>query len=199
MIGTSAGIRRRAAGASPRKAARMKPRAPTAAGPTLAAVRRAGKAATEARKAERWEEAIDLYGKAVKLRPTTPKVSGTRDRVLLARPVRRVPRRVPACHAATPKNGAAYAFLGLCEFGLKDYDRALQHLVQSRILGVGDKGTQGRRPLPHGDPHDAHRAVRPGDADAGRVRRGGERQPADHRGHGHRDAAHGDAAERSAA
>ena len=37
-----------------------------------------------------------------------------------------------------PKNGAAYAFLGLCEFGLKDYERSLQHLLQSRILGVGD-------------------------------------------------------------
>ncbi len=37
-----------------------------------------------------------------------------------------------------PKNGAAYAFLGLCEFGLKEYDRSLQHLLQSRILGVGD-------------------------------------------------------------
>ena len=37
-----------------------------------------------------------------------------------------------------PKNGAAYAFLGLCEFGLKEYDRALEHLLQSRILGVGD-------------------------------------------------------------
>jgi predicted Zn-dependent protease len=28
--------------------------------------------------------------------------------------------------------------LGLCEFGVKDYDRSLQHLLQSRILGVGD-------------------------------------------------------------
>ena len=37
-----------------------------------------------------------------------------------------------------PKNGAAFAFLGLCEFGLKDYDRSLQHLLQSRLLGVGD-------------------------------------------------------------
>src|SRR4029453_13909513 len=37
-----------------------------------------------------------------------------------------------------PKNGGGNAFLGLCEFGAKDYDRALQHLLQSRILGVGD-------------------------------------------------------------
>jgi tetratricopeptide (TPR) repeat protein len=37
-----------------------------------------------------------------------------------------------------PKNGAAYAFLGLCEFGLKEYDRSLQFLLMSRQLGVGD-------------------------------------------------------------
>jgi tetratricopeptide (TPR) repeat protein len=42
-----------------------------------------------------------------------------------------------------PKNGAAYAFLGLCEFGLKDYDRSLQHLLTSRILGVGDTADLG--------------------------------------------------------
>ena len=37
-----------------------------------------------------------------------------------------------------PKNGAGFAFLGLCEFGVKEYDRSLQHLLQSRILGIGD-------------------------------------------------------------
>ena len=42
-----------------------------------------------------------------------------------------------------PKNGAAYAFLGLCEFGTKEYDKSLQHLMQSRVLGVGDTGELG--------------------------------------------------------
>jgi tetratricopeptide (TPR) repeat protein len=97
------------------------------------------KAATEARQAERWEEAIDLYGKALKLKPAY--VEGywyqgtayytlddfTRCREMFRKVVR-----------LAPKNGAAYAFLGLCEFGVKDYERALQHLLQSRILGVGD-------------------------------------------------------------
>jgi tetratricopeptide (TPR) repeat protein len=97
------------------------------------------KQATEARQAERWEEAIALYAKTVKLRPTyvegywyqgtayysLDKFAECRDRF---RDVRRL----------APKNGAASAFLGLCEFGLKDYDRALQHLLQSRVLGVGD-------------------------------------------------------------
>jgi tetratricopeptide (TPR) repeat protein len=96
-------------------------------------------AATDARKAERWEEAIALYAKAVKLKPdyveghwyqgtayyTLDKYTECRDTF------RRVLR-------LAPKNGAAFAFLGLCEFELKDYDRALQHLLQSRIHGVGD-------------------------------------------------------------
>jgi tetratricopeptide (TPR) repeat protein len=37
-----------------------------------------------------------------------------------------------------PKNGAGYAFLGLCEFGQRDFDRSLQHLLQAQLLGVGD-------------------------------------------------------------
>jgi tetratricopeptide (TPR) repeat protein len=97
------------------------------------------KRATEARRAERWEEAIALYAQTVKLRPnyvegywyqgtayySLDKFTECRDRF---RDVLRL----------APKNGAAFAFLGLCEFGLKDYDRSLQHLLQSRILGVGD-------------------------------------------------------------
>jgi tetratricopeptide (TPR) repeat protein len=95
--------------------------------------------AREARQAERWEEAIALYAKAVKLRPTyvegywyqgtayysLDKFTECRDRF---RDVLRL----------APQNGAAFAFLGLCEFGLKNYDRALPHLLQSRTLGVGD-------------------------------------------------------------
>src|SRR2546421_2350659 len=96
-------------------------------------------AATEARRAERWEDAIDLYAKTVKLKPDY--VEGywyqgtayyTLDNYTQGRDAFRKVLRL------APKNGAAYAFLGLCEFGLKEYDRSLQHLLQSRILGVGD-------------------------------------------------------------
>jgi tetratricopeptide (TPR) repeat protein len=97
------------------------------------------KAATDARLAERWAEAIGLYAKLVKLDPdyvegfwyqgtahySSDNFTGCRDSM---RQVLRL----------APKNGAAYAFLGLCEFALKDYDRSLQHLLQSRFLGVGD-------------------------------------------------------------
>jgi tetratricopeptide (TPR) repeat protein len=96
-------------------------------------------AATEARQAERWEQAIELYGKVVKLKPDYVEgywYLGTAyyslDDYANCRPAfLRVTR-------LAPKNGAAHAFLGLCEFGLKDYDRSLQHLLQSRILGLGD-------------------------------------------------------------
>jgi tetratricopeptide (TPR) repeat protein len=99
---------------------------------------------TEARQAERWEDAIRLYASAVKIKPDYVEgywYQGTAYYSLDnytkgAETFRKVVR-------LAPKNGAAYAFLGLCEFGLKDYDRALQHLLQSRILGVGDTADLG--------------------------------------------------------
>jgi len=100
--------------------------------------------ADAARKAERWEDAIALYAKAVKLRPTY--VEGywyqgtayyTLDKFDECRGKFREVVRL------APKNGAAYAFLGLCEYGLKDYDKSLQHLLQSRMYGVGDTGDLG--------------------------------------------------------
>lgn len=96
-------------------------------------------AATEARQAQRWEEAVELYGKVVKLKPAYIEgywYQGTAYYSLDNFPqCRETFRKVVRL---APKNGAAYAFLGLCEFGVKDYDRSLQHLLQSRILGVGD-------------------------------------------------------------
>jgi tetratricopeptide (TPR) repeat protein len=106
---------------------------------TAAEFDRLVKAATEARLAERWEEAIELYAKAVKLKPSYVEgywYQGTAyyslDNYTQCRDTFRKVLRL------APKNGAAYAFLGLCEFGLKQYDRSLQFLLQSRILGVGD-------------------------------------------------------------
>jgi tetratricopeptide (TPR) repeat protein len=100
--------------------------------------------ATEARKAERWEDAIALYAKAVKLKPTYVEgywYQGTAyyslDKFTECRDKFRDVLRL------APKNGAAFAFLGLCEYGLRDYDRSLQHLLQSRMYGVGDTGDLG--------------------------------------------------------
>lgn len=102
------------------------------------------KAATAAREAQHWEDAVDLYSKIVKLRPDYAEgywYQGTAlyelDRFQECRDsFRRVIR-------FSPKNGSAYAFLGLCEFGLKNYDHALEHLMQSRSLGVADKDLGG--------------------------------------------------------
>jgi tetratricopeptide (TPR) repeat protein len=97
------------------------------------------KAATDARQAERWQEAVGLYSKIVKLKPDYVEghwYQGTAYYTLDDFPhCKESFRRVVAL---APKNGAAYAFLGLCEFGVKEYDRSLQHLLQSRILGIGD-------------------------------------------------------------
>jgi tetratricopeptide (TPR) repeat protein len=117
-----------------------KPAAKAAApAPTSAAFDDLVAQATEARSAQQWDEAIAFYAKAVKLKPsyvegywyqgtayyTLEKFSECREQF---RTVTRL----------APKNGAGYAFLGLCEFGVKDYDNSLQHLLQSRSLGVGD-------------------------------------------------------------
>jgi tetratricopeptide (TPR) repeat protein len=95
--------------------------------------------ATEARQAQRWEEAIDLYGKLLKLRPQYVEGYWYQGAAYYSLD------SFPQCREAfrkvvrlAPTNGAAFVFLGLCEFGLKEYDRALEHLLQSRILGVGD-------------------------------------------------------------
>ena len=95
--------------------------------------------ATEARQSEQWEKAVELYGSLVKLKPDYVEgywYQGTAYYSL---------DDFPNCRDAfrkvvrlAPKNGAAHAFLGLCEFGVKDYDRALRHLLESRKLGVGD-------------------------------------------------------------
>jgi tetratricopeptide (TPR) repeat protein len=95
--------------------------------------------AAEARRAERWEDAIALYDKALKLKPDYVEAQWYRATSYYALEL------YPQCRDAfrkvlrlAPKNGAAAAFLGLCEFNVKQYDRALQHLLQSRLLGVGD-------------------------------------------------------------
>ena len=98
------------------------------------------KAATEARQAERWQEAIGLYEKDRQAE------AGLRRRATgIREPAYYTLDDFPHCRelfrkvvTLAPKNGAGFAFLGLCEFGVKEYDRSLQHLLQSRLLGIGD-------------------------------------------------------------
>jgi len=97
------------------------------------------KQATDARQAERWDEAIGLYARLLKLKPDYVEGYWYQGTAYYTQD------NFPRCKESfrkvvslAPKNGAGYAFLGLCEFGLKEYDRSLQHLLQSRILGIGD-------------------------------------------------------------
>jgi tetratricopeptide (TPR) repeat protein len=117
---------------------------PKSTRPTAAQFDQIVETANEARRAERWEDAIALYAKAVKLRPDF--VEGYWYRGTAYYTLEKFPECRDAFKRVTrlsPKNGAAFAFLGLCEFGLKDYERALPHLLQSRMIGVGDKDLSG--------------------------------------------------------
>ena len=95
--------------------------------------------ADEARTGGRLQEAIELYGRAVRLRPAwveghwylgtscyeIEKFADCRDAF----------RRVVRLQS---ENGAAWAFKGLCEFRLKNYSVALGDLNKAQGLGVGD-------------------------------------------------------------
>src|SRR5947208_14848530 len=97
------------------------------------------KEATAARQSERWEDAIALYAKAVRLKPQFVEAywyQGTAYYTL--EKYERAEDAFRAVLRLAPDNGAAYAFLGLCEFALKDYARSVSDLLRSRTLGVGD-------------------------------------------------------------
>ena len=115
-----------------------KPPAP-AKGAASAEFDRIVKAADEARGVQDWEKVIELYGRAVKLNPDYVEGHWYRGTAYFAldefSACRDTFRRVVRL---APKNGAAHAFLGLCEYNLKEYDRALQNLAQARTLGMGD-------------------------------------------------------------
>lgn len=121
------------------QAAAQKPVPKPAGSPAPAGFAALEKQAAAARQAERWDEAIGLYKKLVKLKPDYVEghwYQGTAyysldDYANCKTAFRQVIR-------LAPKNGAAHAFLGLCEFGLKEHDRSLEHLVASRNLGLGD-------------------------------------------------------------
>ena len=95
------------------------------------------KKAAAAKEAGRYDEAIQYYREALKLKPSWFEgrfFLGTllhdNDRYEEARDEFR--RLVQA----DPKNGLVLALKGLCEFQLKNYERALQELQAARELGI---------------------------------------------------------------
>jgi tetratricopeptide (TPR) repeat protein len=95
--------------------------------------------ATAARQAERWQDAIDLYKQAIKIRPKYVEgywYQGTAYYSLQDYAAAKT--AFESVLRLAPENGAAYAFVGLCEFALEDYVHSVSHLLRSRTLGVGD-------------------------------------------------------------
>jgi len=142
VVPVAPGLAQSADKAPPPGQSAQKPKAPSTGPPGKAGsaeFERVVKAATEARQAERWSEATDLYAKAIKLRPGYVEGHWYRGTAYYSLDdYARCRDAFRQVIVLAPKNGAAYAFLGLCEFGLKEYDRSLQHLLQSRTFGVGD-------------------------------------------------------------
>ena len=100
---------------------------------------RAVKLADEARLAERLSEALDLYAKALRIRPewaegwwNVATILYEGDRYMEARDAFR------NLVALDPKNGRAWGMLGLCEFQTREYERAVVSLQRGRSLGLGN-------------------------------------------------------------
>jgi tetratricopeptide (TPR) repeat protein len=96
------------------------------------------KQADEARAAGRLNDAIIFYSKALRLQSAWPEgwwylgsVFYDRDRYGEAR------EALGNLLSLQPKNGPAWALMGLCEFQLKNYDQALADIQNSRVLGLG--------------------------------------------------------------
>jgi tetratricopeptide (TPR) repeat protein len=106
---------------------------------TDAAFDQAVKNADQARDAGRLDEALDLYGKALQMRPNWAEGwwnAGTilydRDRYADARDAFR------NLVAIEPKRAHAWGMLGLCEYQTREYDRAVNSLQRGRTLGLTD-------------------------------------------------------------
>ena len=124
------------------KPAAPKPAAGTAAPSRTSAFDSLARRAQAAHAAKKLDEARDLYQRALKLRP------GWSDgRFALGTILYDLDRYAEArsefrqVTVQQPKNGPAAAFLGMCEFQLKEHEQALAHLIQGRLLGLGGNAT----------------------------------------------------------
>lgn len=97
------------------------------------------KQADDAREAERFEEAISLYGKALNIKPKWPEgwwyigaIFYQTDRYPEARDA------FQNLVALEQDRGPAWGMLGLCQFQTGDYEKAAVSLERSRTLGVND-------------------------------------------------------------
>lgn len=97
------------------------------------------KLADEARLAERFDEAISLYGSALKIKPKWPDGWWYIGAIFYQRDL--YPDARDAFQnlvALEPERGPAWAMLGLCLFQTKEFERAAISLERGRSLGVND-------------------------------------------------------------
>ncbi len=107
--------------------------------PVSAAFTQLANRAAEARAAEKLDEAIRLYQQALRQKPNW--VEGWWSLGTIFYQVDRYAEGRTAFQklvAIEPRGGVGWAFLGLCEFQLKDYANALSHLERGRNSGLGD-------------------------------------------------------------
>ena len=93
--------------------------------------------ADAAREAGRFDDAIDLYRKAVAAKPNW--VDGWWFLATLLYDRDRYAEAIPAFKRVTelqPRAGAPFVMLGLCEFKVGNYDNALGRIRQGRQIGV---------------------------------------------------------------
>lgn len=97
------------------------------------------KEADEARLAERFEDAVALYGEALKIKPKWPDGWWYVGAIFYQKDL------YPQCRDAfqnlvslEPDRGPAWAMLGLCLFQTAEYERAAISLQRARTLGVDD-------------------------------------------------------------
>ena len=97
------------------------------------------KLADEARLAERFDDAISLYGSALKLKPKWPDGWWYIGAIFYQKDV--YPQARDAFQnvvALEPERGPAWAMLGLCQFQTNELERAAISLERGRSLGVND-------------------------------------------------------------
>src|SRR6185369_6016818 len=97
------------------------------------------KQADEARLAERFDDAISLYGKALNIKPKWPDGWWYVGAIFYQKDL--YPQARDAFQnlvALEPQRGPASAMLGLCQYQTAEYDRAAVALQRARTLGVND-------------------------------------------------------------
>ena len=119
---------------TPPAAAKAPAKAPAAGAAEFQSLSKRAQAAHEAQKLD---EALELYQKALKLRPRWSEGRFALGAVLYDldryEEARAEFRQVLV---QEPKSGAAWAFRGMCEFQLRNHEQALSDLQKGRLLGL---------------------------------------------------------------